>query len=96
MGQPRSGVDGPETTGGAEAFLPVQAFLSLYLVLLAFFIVLASVSQPEAGRAVKAIASALLPQVRKIGVSRPLTTLPATPPQAMLDRTTRVTTATSR
>ncbi len=57
MGQPRSGVDGPETTGGAEAFLPVQAFLSLYLVLLAFFIVLASVSQPEAGRAVKAIAS---------------------------------------
>ena len=57
MGQPRSGVDGPETTGGAEAFLPVQAFLSLYLVLLAFFIVLASVSQPEASRAVKAIAS---------------------------------------
>jgi len=57
MGQPRSGVDGPETTGGAEAFLPVQAFLSLYLVLLAFFIVLASVSQPEAGRAVQAIAS---------------------------------------
>lgn len=57
MGQPRSGVDGPETTGGAEAFLPVQAFLSLYLVLLAFFIVLASVSQPEAARAVKAIAS---------------------------------------
>ncbi len=57
MGQPRSGVDGPETTGGAEAFLPVQAFLSLYLVLLAFFIVLASMSQPEAGRVVKAIAS---------------------------------------
>lgn len=57
MGQPRSEVDGPEATGGAEAFLPVQAFLSLYLVLLAFFIVLASVSQPEAGRAVKAIAS---------------------------------------
>lgn len=57
MGQPRSGVDGPVTKGGAEAFLPVQAFLSLYLVLLAFFIVLASVSQPEASRAVKAIAS---------------------------------------
>ena len=37
--------------------MPVQAFLSLWLVLLAFFIVLASVSQPEAGRAVKAIAS---------------------------------------
>lgn len=41
----------------AEAFLPVQAFLSLFLVLLAFFIVLTSMSQPEAGRAVKAIAS---------------------------------------
>lgn len=57
MDQPRSGVDGPGSGGGAEAFLPVQAFLSLWLVLLAFFIVLASVSQPEAGRAVKAIAS---------------------------------------
>lgn len=57
MGQPRSGGDGPETTGGTEAFLPVQALLSLFLVLLAFFIVLASVSQPEAGRAVRAIAS---------------------------------------
>lgn len=57
MGQPRAEVDGPESVGGAEAFLPVQAFLSLYLVLLAFFIVLASVSQPEASRAVKAIAS---------------------------------------
>ena len=57
MDQPRSGVDGPGPGGGAEAFLPVQAFLSLWLVLLAFFIVLASVSQPEAGRAVKAIAS---------------------------------------
>ena len=57
MDQQRSGGDGPETTGGAEAFLPVQAFLSLYLVLLAFFIVLATVSQPEAARAVKAIAS---------------------------------------
>ena len=57
MGQPRAEVDGPESVGGAEAFLPVQAFLSLWLVLLAFFIVLASVSQPEAGRAVQAIAS---------------------------------------
>lgn len=56
MDQPRSGGDGPEA-GGAEAFLPVQAFLSLYLVLLAFFIVLASVSQQDTGRVVKAIAS---------------------------------------
>jgi hypothetical protein len=37
--------------------LPVQAFLSLFLVLLAFFIVLAVVSQPEPARVVKAIAS---------------------------------------
>jgi hypothetical protein len=57
MDQSRSVVDGPEAAGGAEAFLPVQAFLSLFLVLLAFFIVLASVSQPEAGRVVKAITS---------------------------------------
>jgi len=53
----RLGVDGPAATGGAEAFLPVQAFLSLFLVLLAFFIMLATASQPEASRAVKAIAS---------------------------------------
>ena len=53
----RLGVDGPAATGGAEAFLPVQAFLSLFLVLLAFFIVLATASQPEASRAMKALAS---------------------------------------
>lgn len=57
MDQQRSGGDGPESAGGAEAFMPIQAFLSLYLVLLAFFIVLASFSQPETGRVVKAIAS---------------------------------------
>src|SRR5262245_49493139 len=57
MDQQRSELDGPVATGAAEAFLPVQAFLNLYLVLLAFFIVLASVSQPETGRVVRAIAS---------------------------------------
>ena len=56
MDPKRSELDGPATTG-AEAFLPVQAFLSLWLVLLAFFIVLATVSRPEAGRASQAIAS---------------------------------------
>jgi hypothetical protein len=56
MDQGRSEVDG-SATSGAEAFLPVQVFLSLYLVLLAFFIVLATVSRPETSRAVQAIAS---------------------------------------
>lgn len=45
------------SAGASEAFLPVQAFLSLFLVLLAFFIVLTSMSQPEASRAVKALSS---------------------------------------
>jgi len=61
MDQRPANGDGPGSTQGgavaAEAFLPVQAFLSLFLVLLAFFIVLTSMSQPEASRAVKAIAS---------------------------------------
>jgi len=61
MDQRPANGDGPGATrrsaAATEAFLPVQAFLSLFLVLLAFFIVLTSMSQPEASRAVKAIAS---------------------------------------
>jgi hypothetical protein len=56
MDQERSRFDDRQVTGGAEAYLPIQAFLSLYMVLLAFFILLTAMSHPEEARARQAMA----------------------------------------
>jgi hypothetical protein len=71
----RSGLTRPHAndesdTAGADAYLPVQAFLGLYLVLIAFFIMLTAMSTFQPARTADALASlkSVFPSALSFGV----------------------------
>ncbi|MBI1778641.1 MAG: hypothetical protein HYR63_25145 [Proteobacteria bacterium] len=67
----RPQIDAHDDHAAADAYLPVRAFLSLYLVLIAFFILLTAVSSFNGSKAEQAMASVRAAFPSKLGFGVP-------------------------